>query len=461
MIENFGELEKIVSLAQRRNCEFAEAREIQKSLTTVTVIGKDFKKFNFNEKGYNFRIIKKGRLSFNFSEKLDKLEEMAEIETRKVSEVRHSYKLAETDQKPTTLNIDSEYIEKTPLEEFRKVLCGSYVSTRRAKCIFGVIDNLRRHAYVNSEHFQLRSTTNHLFLTITVLPKSRKYILSEAIPMMSTSDINEDLISENTEALIKEAEVFSSAKTIKPQKTISVVLSPQIAASFIHELVHQLEADIVLKGKSDLVQRSSFGLNQSLTVIDTAGKKDFGWRYSYDDEGVKKRGTVLIEKGKVRNFLQNRETAARSGEALTGNAYVHGYKFLPIVAQRFIEVKKGDHSFHEILEEIGEGLYLFRPPQVDIAKYDGKEIMIKILHGYQIRNGTLARPVKNIVVKTNNISETLSNLVVFSKERETVFVSCGKYGREYIIGVLAPYVATKFNVRPAGGLSVIPPTLRL
>lgn len=279
--------------------------------------------------------------------------------------------------------------------------------------------------------------------------------------MMSTSSINEDLISKDTKALIKEADMFSNAKTIKPQKTIDVVLSPQIAASFIHELVHQLEADIVLKGKSDLVKRSSLGLDQSLTVIDTAGTKEFDWRYSYDDEGVKKMETVLIENGKVQNLLQNRETAARLGDALTGNAYVHGYKFLPIVAQKFIEVNKGDHSFHEILEEIGEGLYLFRPPQTDIAKYDGKEIIIKILHGYQIRNGTLARPVKNIVVKTKNISETLSNLVAFSKERKTVFVSCGKYGREYMIGVLTPYVATKFNVLPAGALSVIPPTLRL
>src|SRR5947207_384203 len=120
--------------------------------------------------------------------------------------------------------------------------------------------------------------------------------------------------------------------------------------------------------------------------------------YQTDDEGVKARRRYLYKEGRVREFLQNRETAAALHTRSNGAARAVNYNVEAIVrmANTFVEPK--DHTVEEMLEDVKFGVYMktFMEWNIDDkrynAKYAGRE-------AYLVENGEVKHPVRNTIIE--------------------------------------------------------------
>ncbi|MCG3225106.1 MAG: TldD/PmbA family protein, partial [Candidatus Heimdallarchaeota archaeon] len=149
----------------------------------------------------------------------------------------------------------------------------------------------------------------------------------------------------------------------------------------------------------------------------------------YDDQGIKTGRTVLVEKGILKGYLHNRGTAQKMNAELTGNSRAINFMFDPIVRMKNTYFEKGDLSFEEALEQIGNGVYAVDMSGGQVG-LDGN-FMFNCSRGYLIENGQITKPLKNHAL-SGNILELLKHVLGATKDitiRTGYFGGCGKGGQ--------------------------------
>ncbi len=148
---------------------------------------------------------------------------------------------------------------------------------------------------------------------------------------------------------------------------------------------------------------------------------------------------VLIEKGVVKGLMHNRETAARINATPTGNARAESYDVMPLIRMRNTIMEKGDYTVDELFEGIKFGYYLksFRGGQ---ANLDGT-FQVGIQEAYEIVNGEVGRPVRNMSISGNTL-ETLMKVDAVAKDFELDYGRCGK-GQIAFVSSGGPHVRVK------------------
>lgn len=107
-----------------------------------------------------------------------------------------------------------------------------------------------------------------------------------------------------------------------PEGALPVVFTPAGLAAIVLPLEQALSGKAVLQGISPLAEKvgaqvfdSRFSITDDPTVAGRPGSRPV------DDEGVPSRATCLVERGVVRRFVYDLETAARAGAASTGHGH--------------------------------------------------------------------------------------------------------------------------------------------
>lgn len=190
-----------------------------------------------------------------------------------------------------------------------------------------------------------------------------------------------------------------------------VVLDQKLAGVFAHEAFgHLSEADHVYENpklRDVLVLGKRFG-EPILSIFDGAAVDEFGLRgsYQYDSEGTPAQKTYLIKKGVLVGRLHSRETAAKMGEAPTGNARAINYRYPPIVRMTNTAIEPGDVSFEEMIADIKNGVYAK-------GSFGGETAMemftFSAEEAFMIRNGKISEPVRGVLL-SGNVFRTLQDI---------------------------------------------------
>jgi TldD protein len=225
------------------------------------------------------------------------------------------------------------------------------------------------------------------------------------------------------------------------------ILDADLAGVFAHEAIgHTTEADLVLGGSvageyigkqvgSDLVNMVDFA--------NTAFGETCPVPVYIDDEGTIARDAVLIEKGVLKGFMHNRETAAHFDAALTGNAKAYRFSDEPIIRMRNTTVLPGESSLEEMIASIDNGYYLrrFNNGQADSTS----EFMFGINLGYEIRNGKIGNAIRDTTI-SGVAFDTLKTVSMISKGMSW---SCsGMCGKKQMIpvGMGGPAIKCKVSI---------------
>jgi len=212
--------------------------------------------------------------------------------------------------------------------------------------------------------------------------------------------------------------------------TYPVVLDPKLAGVFVHEAFgHLSEADFVYENpeaRAMMTLGRQFG-GPELTIGDDGSAAALRGTLPYDDEGTPTRNTVLVQNGVLVGRLHSRETAARLGEAPTGNARALSFRHPPIVRMTNTYIANGRGSRDDLLRDIKLGIYAC---DAQGGQTYLEDFSFTAGHGYMIRDGQIAEMVKDVVV-AGNLFQTLGRIdrIAGDFQWNELGGGCGKGGQ--------------------------------
>ncbi|MFH1501541.1 MAG: TldD/PmbA family protein [Candidatus Eisenbacteria bacterium] len=177
-----------------------------------------------------------------------------------------------------------------------------------------------------------------------------------------------------------------------PGGPATVILNPELVGLLAHEAVgHTVEADFVLSGSAVSGKLGERVASDLVTLVDSGppyiGRTSAGGVTLVDDEGVPAGKTVVIERGVLRSYLHDRETAAVFGVAPTGNARAWLYDDEPLIRMRNTCVEPGDSALEEMIASIDDGFFL---AGAGSGQADANaEFMFGVSEAYEIKGGKL------------------------------------------------------------------------
>jgi TldD protein len=245
------------------------------------------------------------------------------------------------------------------------------------------------------------------------------------------------------QAVTKDAAKAARAKAPKAG-AYPVVADPRLVGLFMHEaLGHASEGDLVSSGASVLKGKLGQRLAGANTSIVDDGEVEGGFFVPYDDEGVRKTPTTIVDGGVLKTYLASRKTASELGVPLTGNGRAQDFENIPIVRMTNIYLKPGDMSEEELIEETKEGLLVSGRGsgggQVDVG---GGTFTFGTGPSYLIHKGEKGEMLRGSMV-SGSILQTLRNIVGIGRKVEVftgVFGGCGKDGQQAKVGLGGPHV---------------------
>jgi TldD protein len=227
-----------------------------------------------------------------------------------------------------------------------------------------------------------------------------------------------------------------------PAGTMTVVLGPGWPGILLHEAIgHGLEGDFNRKRISAFTDRLGTRVASELcTVVDDGTIPLRRGSLNVDDEGTPTGRTVLIEKGVLRGYLQDRLNATLMGMPLTGNGRRESFAHLPMPRMTNTFMLAGDEAPEDIIRSVDRGLYAvsFGGGQVDITS--GK-FVFSASEAYLIEGGRLGPPVKGATLIGNG-PDVLTRITRVGSDLalDEGIGTCGKDGQSVPVGVGLPTV---------------------
>ena len=227
-----------------------------------------------------------------------------------------------------------------------------------------------------------------------------------------------------------------------PAGTMTVVLGPGWPGILLHEAIgHGLEGDFNRKRTSAFTDRIGTKVASELcTVVDDGTLPGRRGSLNVDDEGTPTGRTVLIERGVLRGYLQDRQNAALMGMPLTGNGRRESFAHAPMPRMTNTFMLAGEDAPEDIIRSVDRGLYAvsFGGGQVDITS--GK-FVFSASEAYLIEGGVVGRPVRDATLIGNGpdvltrISRIGGDLAL-----DEGLGTCGKDGQSVPVGVGLPTI---------------------
>lgn len=260
-----------------------------------------------------------------------------------------------------------------------------------------------------------------------------------------------ELFKENSAAALGE-ESAQRALTLLgaepcPTGQMTVVMGSEAGGTMVHEACgHGLEGDLVQKGLSAYAGRLGQQVaSEKVTVIDDATIAGKYGSYRYDDEGNPGQKTVLIENGVLKQYMNDYQTAKRTGAALTGNGRRESYREKPITRMSNTYIAPGTDKVEDIIASTDYGLYVKRMGGGQVNSLNG-DYVFDVAEGYLIEQGRITKAVRGATLAGNG-PESLRNVEMVGNDLGYAIGTCGKNGQS------AP-VADAQPTLKIGGLTV-------
>jgi TldD protein len=214
-----------------------------------------------------------------------------------------------------------------------------------------------------------------------------------------------------------------------PGGSMPVVLAASAGGTMVHEAVgHGLEADLVLEGMS--VYAGKMGelvASPLVTVIDDATIPGRRGSSGFDDEGTPSRKNLLIDKGVLKGYMQDRLSALKLDAEPTGNGRRESYRFRPIPRMTNTLIASGDDDPQAIIADTESGLLVAKMGGGQVNTTNG-DFVFEVAEGYLIKNGRVDEPVRGATL-TGNGPQALMDIDRVASDLGFSLGTCGKDGQ--------------------------------
>jgi len=227
-----------------------------------------------------------------------------------------------------------------------------------------------------------------------------------------------------------------------PAGPMDVVLAPGWPGILLHEAVgHGLEADFNRRKTSAFAEKLGEKVATELcTVVDDGTIPSRRGSLNLDDEGTPTQRTVLIERGILRGYLQDRLSASLMKMDLTGNGRRESYAHVPMPRMTNTFMLAGEDDPEDVVRSVKRGVYAvsFSGGQVDITS--GK-FVFSASEAYLIEGGKITQPLKGVTLIGNGPDVlTRVSRVGADLGLDSGIGTCSKNGQSVPVGVGLPTI---------------------
>ena len=240
------------------------------------------------------------------------------------------------------------------------------------------------------------------------------------------------------------------ARHVSGKKT-TMILDPAMVGLLSHEAIgHTVEADFVLSGSvvKDKIGRKV--ASDLVTLVDSGNSEiagNAGGTIIVDDEGVAAGRIAIIDRGILKSFLHNRESALIFGTDSTGSARAFQYSDEPLIRMRNTYIEPGEDKLNDMIKETKHG-YIIKGARNGQADANG-EFMFGAEEVYLIENGEVKELLRGASI-SGNAFEVLQSVDMVGNEFQYDIGTgyCGKYQPAKVDGG-GPHIRCKAMI---GGL---------
>ncbi len=289
-------------------------------------------------------------------------------------------------------------------------------------------ENESESLLANSYGLKLKSHNNYFYYYLSIVAKDGDEIKSDG-DIFLDSDFNKF----EPKAFVKKIcdKVLSKfhGKSIK-SKTYKAVLNPEVVSQFVNALVStSCSAENVQKKSSLFADKlGSQILSKKVTIEERPLEKNCFFTY-FDNEGVATYNKKIFDKGVLKTYLYNLETAKKDGVESTGNGYGEGSKIGVDVVNLYL--KPGKLSKEDLFKKIKKGVYITSITGLHAGLNPQSGDFSLQAEGYIVEDGKVTSPLSLITVGGNLVS-VLKDVIAVGNDPEL-----------QLIGTTAPSIAIK------------------
>ncbi len=227
-----------------------------------------------------------------------------------------------------------------------------------------------------------------------------------------------------------------------PAGDMPVVVGAGGGGVLLHEAVgHGLESDFNRQGTSLYSGRVGERVASELvTIYDDGDLPGERGTVAVDDEGTPGQHKVLVERGVLQGYMQDRMNGALMGAHSTGSGRRQSFRVMPQPRMCNTFMPSGESTFEEIVGSVERGVYCtsFSGGQVEISKGD---FVFMVAEGYLIEGGKITAPIKGATLIGNG-PDAMTKVVAVGNDGRLASRSytCGKGGQYVPVGVGMPTV---------------------
>jgi len=447
-----------MDLTLKQKVEYAEVRVERASSTNIRMV-KDRIEYIISgvDQGIGIRVLSKGAWGFASTCSLKNLDIETAIEkavkaaNATSTKLKKKVKLASVktreDHVITPVKIplaEVETKEKMKLVTKMSEIVRNY-SPRIASVTAVYGDSSGQRAIVTSDGAKILMEPSLATAAILAVAQEGEKITSvgERLGSPGGFEIFERLKPEGTAREVAERAVNLLKAKPAPSGRFTVVIDPKLAGVFAHEAVgHACEGDGVADGESILEGKIGEKVgSEHATIYDDSTYPD-GWGSAkYDMEGVPTKKRLLIDRGFLKDFILNRESAAELNMTPNGGARAQSYAFRPIVRMSNTYISRGNYTFEELLEDVKNGIYVkgTRGGQVDPAK---GTFQFAAEEAYLIERGQITTPLLDVSLSGLTL-EILNNIDAVAKDFGMHVGYCGKEDQSVPAGDGSPHIRVR------------------
>lgn len=275
---------------------------------------------------------------------------------------------------------------------------------------------------LNSYGLNLKSRSNNFVVYVSVVCRDGEETKSGYKFFLGT-DISKVNVKELAEAAVARTVSQFHGVTTKTG-TYKAVLAPNVTASFLGAMVnHAFSAENIQKKTSVLCGKLGEKVfSDKVTIEEKPLTPNCFFRY-FDDEGVATRNKVLVDKGVVKTWLYNLETAEKDGTESTGNGYGGGRIGLGTCN---LSLKPGRMSEEQLFAKMKNGVYITSINGIHSGLNASSGDFSLEAGGFLIRDGKKAEPL-GLFTCAGNLYTMFGETVAAGSNTETGSsgITCG------------------------------------
>jgi len=200
-------------------------------------------------------------------------------------------------------------------------------------------------------------------------------------------------------------------------EALPVVFTPKAAQAVFASFLAGVNGKLVQKGASPLCGKIGEQLmDERISIYDDATIDYAPGAGPADDEGVPARRTVLFEKGVLKNYIYDLQTAGLAGARSTANG-MRSFDSQPSPGNTNVIVSTGDMKIDDMIADMKRGILVDQVLGAGQSNVLAGEFSLNVELGFLVENGRITARIKDCMV-AGNVFEAFRDIAGVGAEAE-------------------------------------------